>query len=277
MSDRDFAALRDDIASNGMRQPIVLHDGMILDGGNRYRACIDAGIEPTFIEFDGDDIGPFVLSANLHRRHLSAGQHAAIVASVTNWSAAAGHGGDRRSDQSATLHLDTAEKRAVESGASVRTQKMADKVAKADSALAKQVAHGAVSLPDAVMVADMPEADRKAVVDRGPEAVKQAARQQKAEKPDRTAELESEIAILREQVSELSAQAAETLADNESMAKVFEADDKVAAALAEAKKFREMNRLLEERIRGLQGEKNEAVRMVKSYKAKLDKLEKVAA
>lgn len=98
-----------------------------------------------------------------------------------------------------------------------------------------------------------------------------------AGKPDRTAELEAEIVTLREQVSELSAQAAETLADNESMAKVFEADDKVAAALAEAKKYREMNRLLEERIRGLQGEKNEAVRMVKSYKAKLDKLEKVAA
>jgi SMC interacting uncharacterized protein involved in chromosome segregation len=40
--------------------------------------------------------------------------------------------------------------RASQSGASVRTQKMADKVAKADPALAVKVAHGEVSLPKAV-------------------------------------------------------------------------------------------------------------------------------
>lgn len=53
------------------------------------------------------------------------------MASAQDWAKAQTHGGNRKQDQSATLHLDTANKRAAESGASVRTQKMADKVAKA--------------------------------------------------------------------------------------------------------------------------------------------------
>ncbi|WP_234263097.1 hypothetical protein [Hydrogenophaga sp. NFH-34] len=46
--------------------------------------------------------------------------------------------------------LDRVEDRAAQSGASERTQRMADKVAKANPELAKKVAHGEVSLPKAV-------------------------------------------------------------------------------------------------------------------------------
>ena len=41
----EFDALVDDIAANGLRDPIVLHNGMILDGGNRAAACDAAGVE----------------------------------------------------------------------------------------------------------------------------------------------------------------------------------------------------------------------------------------
>ncbi|WP_321944559.1 ParB/RepB/Spo0J family partition protein [Burkholderia cenocepacia] len=146
----EFDALKTDIAANGQREPIVVHDGMVLDGGNRYRACIEAGVEPLTVPFSGRDAFAFVLSANLHRRHLSPGQQAAIVSAATNWLEAHGHGGDRKSDQSATLPLASVADRAAQSGASERTQKMADKVAKADPELAKKVAHGEVSLPKAV-------------------------------------------------------------------------------------------------------------------------------
>lgn len=146
----EFDALRDDIKTNGLRQPIVLHEGRILDGGNRYRACIEAGVTPKFVEFAGGNLVSFVLSANLHRRHMSAGQQAAIVASAQDWAKAQTHGGTRRGDQAATLPLETVKGRAAESGASERTQRMADKVAKADPELAKKVAHGEVSLPKAL-------------------------------------------------------------------------------------------------------------------------------
>ena len=42
----EFDALVADIKTNGLRQPITLHNGMILDGGNRYAACVAAGMEP---------------------------------------------------------------------------------------------------------------------------------------------------------------------------------------------------------------------------------------
>lgn len=147
LSGTEFDALRDDIKANGLRQPIVLHEGMILDGGNRYRACIEAGIEPAFEQFNGGNLVSFVLSANLHRRHMSPGQQAAIVASAQDWAKAQTVGNPQLRN---VAQLDTAKDRAAQSGASHRTQQMADKVAKADPALAKKVAHGEVSLPTAV-------------------------------------------------------------------------------------------------------------------------------
>lgn len=150
MSGADFDAIKADIQAHGLNQPITVLDGLILDGGNRYRACIELGIEPATVAFSGSDPVAFVLSANLHRRHLSAGQSAAIVAAAQDWTTAQGHGGDRKSDQAAILPLANIADRAAQSGAGERTQRMADKVAKADPALARQVAHGEKTLPQAV-------------------------------------------------------------------------------------------------------------------------------
>ena len=146
----EFEALKADIAAHGQREPIVVHAGFILDGGNRYRACVEVGIEPVLKEFTGDNPVSFVLSANLHRRHLTPGQQAAIVASAQDWSRAHSVGGDRKSDQAATLPLDSVADRAAQSGASERTQRMADSVARQSPDLARQVAHGEISLPKAL-------------------------------------------------------------------------------------------------------------------------------
>jgi ParB-like chromosome segregation protein Spo0J len=48
ISDDDFKELIADIKANGLHQHIVRYQGKILDGNNRYRACLLAGIEPTF-------------------------------------------------------------------------------------------------------------------------------------------------------------------------------------------------------------------------------------
>jgi hypothetical protein len=73
-----------DIRGNGQRDPIILYDGKILDGRNRYRACIELGIEPLFEEFIGNDeeASTLVDSENLFRRHLTDDQIAIRIAEL---------------------------------------------------------------------------------------------------------------------------------------------------------------------------------------------------
>ena len=72
----DYVELKADITAKGLRQPIILLDGMILDGRNRYHAYVETGVQPNFRDYQGDDPAGFVASANLHRRHLSTSQRA---------------------------------------------------------------------------------------------------------------------------------------------------------------------------------------------------------
>jgi N6-adenosine-specific RNA methylase IME4 len=80
MEGAEFEALVADIKANGLMQPIVEYEHAILDGRNRYRACIAAGVTPSFEPFSGDDPLRFVVSANLKRRHLNIEQRAMVGA-----------------------------------------------------------------------------------------------------------------------------------------------------------------------------------------------------
>jgi ParB-like chromosome segregation protein Spo0J len=73
MAGAEFDELVADIKANGLLKPIAVFDGMILDGRNRYRACIAAGVHLVTDDIDGwiDDPAAYVISANIHRRHLT--------------------------------------------------------------------------------------------------------------------------------------------------------------------------------------------------------------
>ena len=52
------------------------------DARNRRAACKLVNIEPDVHQLDGEDPTAYVLSANIHRRHMTKGQRAMAVAKV---------------------------------------------------------------------------------------------------------------------------------------------------------------------------------------------------
>jgi len=86
MSGEEFALLVDDIETNGLREPIWLYEGKILDGRNRYNACKELDLHIETIKdikyYSGNDPLGFVFSANFYRRHLNESQRASVAARI---------------------------------------------------------------------------------------------------------------------------------------------------------------------------------------------------
>lgn len=76
-----FAALVEDIRANGQMDAIVMYQGAILDGRNRWKALKKIGAsEMKICQFEGDDTEAlaYAVSKNLKRRSLTPGQRAMI-------------------------------------------------------------------------------------------------------------------------------------------------------------------------------------------------------
>lgn len=70
--------LAKDIEEHGQRIPVELIDGKVVDGRRRTLACQKLGIEPDTREIEVDDPIAYVLSLNLHRRHLTPSQRSNV-------------------------------------------------------------------------------------------------------------------------------------------------------------------------------------------------------
>ncbi len=249
MSDAEFISLKDNIQDIGQTHPIYTLDGMILDGGNRYRALCELGIKPVMIEYTGSNPTQFILSSNLHRRHLTQGQAAAIVSASQSWIKAQVADHEKLAN---SAPLETAESRAKQSGVGQRTQQMADKLVKeAPAELVKEVIDGKKSLTKAIKEISPPKP-----VTPKPEPVPVVGQQLE---DDHNEQLSS---IIDEQQGVIKG----LEADNTAMRKVFESDDRVFASFEEVKALTELNRVLNERITGLTTEKDEAIKAAAYWK-----------
>ena len=84
MQGDDFDVLKEDILSNGLIDPIWLCDEKIIDGRNRHMACLETNTPLKFRIYEGNDPLGFVISTNLHRRHLNETQRAGVAAKIAN-------------------------------------------------------------------------------------------------------------------------------------------------------------------------------------------------
>jgi ParB-like chromosome segregation protein Spo0J len=106
LDEESIPDLADDIRKEGLHVPIELLDGKILDGRRRYLACNRAGVQPKFREVYVADPVAYVLSINLHRRHLTPSQRSMVGARAREWydqqakERQRASGGDRRSGKS---------------------------------------------------------------------------------------------------------------------------------------------------------------------------------
>jgi hypothetical protein len=79
MDDDKLSELAEDIRENGLINPIWTYEGKVLDGRNRYKACLLASVKATFTEYKGDSPASFAVSLNDHRRHMNKGALGAVA------------------------------------------------------------------------------------------------------------------------------------------------------------------------------------------------------
>jgi len=145
MSDEQYHALKADIAENGQHEDIMIWQGMLIDGRHRLRACLELGIQPDTAELD-DSCDPYiyVITHNLHRRHLTESQRSMVAGKL------------------ATLKPGDVKTQRDSSGVQICTPSIEDaagllSVSRRSVASAKQVIeHGSKAIVDAVESGEIP-------------------------------------------------------------------------------------------------------------------------
>jgi hypothetical protein len=241
-----FEELADDIKAHGLREKIWLYDGKILDGRNRFLACRKAKIDPQFRKYTGKDPLAFVVSVNIQRRHLDASQRAMAAARI----ATLRHG--QRADLVEEVPIGTS---AATLNVGVRSVKRARKVLEEGSKdLQQAVAQGAVSVSKAAQVLELPKGKQLAAAIASPE-------EDEGWEPE-----ENEEARLEAIERELA----------ESVDRVMQADDKLAAAYAEIKRQAAEIAVLKLSRDGYMNGKAAVTKLLKACQRKVERLERRA-
>lgn len=171
MSESQIHELAADIDRNGLLNPIVVQGATLLDGRNRLRACALANVAPLTVEWQGEgDPSLWIVSMNLHRRHLSPAQVALLGSklkehlakevllekSKENQSPSAAANWRQRASRSESARL-----AAQATGASTRSIERATRVREQGSpALVEAVREGKLSLHLAERVLDRPKREQ---------------------------------------------------------------------------------------------------------------------
>lgn len=174
LPERELHELADDIVTFGQREPIWLLDGMILDGRNRYAACLFAKVDPVFEQYAGDDPLNFVLSLNLHRRHLTDSQRALVAAQIVDWES----GVNQHTAGPANLQTREAARRLSISERAVAAAKRIHEHGAAE--LVEAIRDGRVSVHAGEAISDLQHEEQRKVLEREERAIIQRAKEIRA-------------------------------------------------------------------------------------------------
>lgn len=196
MPDEALDKMAEDMKENGQQVPIIIHEGRTIDGRNRKEACRRAGIKPIYEEWQGKgSVVAWILSMNVHRRHLNDQQRAVIAARVKE---ILSEQAKERSAQNLRQNRDGTENRDPDSrteGSSAKaaatllnvskdaTSKATKVLKSGHKSLVDAVTEGRVSLDAAAKVAELPQSRQSKIVAEGKvKEVAKKARQDKAAK-----------------------------------------------------------------------------------------------
>ncbi|MGA2256327.1 MAG: hypothetical protein ABSG53_16885, partial [Thermoguttaceae bacterium] len=181
LSEEEFALFKEDIRVNKQQEDITLFEGKVLDGRHRLRACIELRRQVQWAEFtDCPDPIAYVLSKNLHRRHLTQSQRAQCAAEVAKMREGRPN---KETSQTCLVSIDAAAKTFSVSPSSVKTAKHVAE--KGDQAVVDAVKAGKITVTAAAKLVDAvpdKEAQRK-ILTGGKEAVAKATKSRGKEKP----------------------------------------------------------------------------------------------
>lgn len=181
MTPEEYETLKESISKNGVREPVVVHKGFLVDGKHRLKACQELGIKCPSQEWDGKgSLVDWAMDKNLRRRHLSASERSMLAADSLPMyqkeaearekagKGADGSGGRGRktlAPEGARVSDDgkAASHAAKAARVSVRSVERAAAVAKADPEKAEQVRSGEKTVSQAYKEVKQAEAESKAV------------------------------------------------------------------------------------------------------------------
>ena len=194
----ELQELADDIKARGLLHDIILYNGQILDGRNRYLACRIAGVEPTFVEWPGTGSPvEWVISENLIRRHLTSSQRAMIALDMLPLLEKEAKDRQRLSPgrgKKLSRKLDTFSANGAASKIAARITKTNSAYVQTVKAVERQapdlldaIRSGSLKVPDAAALAKLPKPKRERVLKR----LATAAPDKKLKQIIREAELDS--------------------------------------------------------------------------------------
>ena len=163
MSDDDFERFRQSILLVGLIDPIVIFEGMILDGFHRFMVCEANNIPMHFVEYEGEDPAGFVIGKHA-RRNLTPSQVAMSITAMSEWRPV---GANQYGGSAPGAEPHSTKQMAEKAGVAPRQIERAKTVAtKGSEDLINAVKAGVVSLKKAEQVSKLDKSEQMAALEK---------------------------------------------------------------------------------------------------------------